>query len=151
LTQRHTINPDGLFDSLQYGFSQAMMVEGGRRLLLSGQVGVDENEKTVEGGIGAQTVKALDNIDYLLKQAGGDLSHVVMLRIYIAEAARDDQADHRSTTPRFPKQSATLVLDHRHRTVLAGMADRDRSGSRAALVAGPQSATFHCSRESLAG
>ena len=91
MTQRHTINPDGLFDSLQYGFSQAMMVEGGRRLLLSGQVGVDENEKTVEGGIGAQTVKALDNIDYLLKQAGGDLSHVVMLRIYIAEAARDDQ------------------------------------------------------------
>ncbi len=41
--------------------------------------------------MGPQTAKALDNIDYLLKQAGGDLSHVVMLRIYIAQAAQDDQ------------------------------------------------------------
>ncbi|MCG7507569.1 RidA family protein [Mesorhizobium retamae] len=91
MTQRQTINPAGLFDSQQYGFSQAMVVEGGRRMLLSGQVGVDENENIVEGGIGPQMLKALDNIDHLLQQAGGNLSHVVMLRIYIAEAARDDQ------------------------------------------------------------
>ncbi len=91
MIRRQTLNPAGLFDSRQYGFSQAVVVEGGRRMLLSGQVGVDEHEKTVEGGMGPQTVKALDNIDYLLKQAGGDLSHVVMLRIYIAQAAQDDQ------------------------------------------------------------
>lgn len=114
MTQRRTINPDGLFDSLQYGFSQAMLVESGRRLLLSGQVGVDENEKTVEGGIGPQTAKALDNIDYLLKQAGGDLSHIVMLRIYIAEAARDDQGPItkalRRAFPSNPPPSSSIIV-----------------------------------------
>lgn len=114
MTQRRTINPDGLFDSLQYGFSQAMLVEGGRRLLLSGQVGVDENEKTAAGGIGTQTAKALDNIDYLLKQAGGDLSHVVMLRIYIAEAARDEQGPIaealRRRFPSYPPPSSWIIV-----------------------------------------
>lgn len=91
MTARRTINPKGVFDSLQYGFSQGLLVEGGSRLLLSGQVGIDADERTVAGGIGAQTAKALDNIDYLVREAGGNLSHVVMLRIYIAEAARNDQ------------------------------------------------------------
>lgn len=111
---RQTLNPTGLFDSLQYGFSQAMVVEGGRRMLLSGQVGVDENEKTVEGGIGPQTIKALDNIGYLLQQAGGDLSHVVMLRIYIAEAARDDQGPIAEALRRYfpanPPPSSWIVV-----------------------------------------
>ena len=66
--QKSTFNPPSVFNSLQYGFSQAVEVRGGRRLLLSGQVGVD-----------------------VLAEAGGELSHVVMLRIYIAEAARDQQ------------------------------------------------------------
>lgn len=114
MTRRQTLNPAGLFDSQQYGFSQAMMVEGGRRVLLSGQVGVDANEKTVAGGIGPQTIKALDNIDYLLKQAGGALSHVVMLRIYIAEAARNDQGPIaealRRSFPTNPPPSSWIIV-----------------------------------------
>jgi 2-iminobutanoate/2-iminopropanoate deaminase len=58
---------------------------------LSGQVGVDEHERTVAPGLREQTDKAFDNIEAILREAGGDLSHVVVMRIYIAEAARDEQ------------------------------------------------------------
>jgi len=86
-----TINPSTVFNSLQYGFSQAVEVSSGRRVLLSGQVGVDEQERTVATGLYGQTVKAFENIQSILAGTGGDLSHVVMMRIYIAESVRDEQ------------------------------------------------------------
>lgn len=90
--QKTTFNPPNVFNSLQYGFSQAVEVRGGRRLLLSGQVGVDEHESCVGPGLREQTEQAFDNIERVLAHAGGELGDVVMLRIYIAEAARDQQA-----------------------------------------------------------
>ncbi|POA18609.1 hypothetical protein C1886_15965 [Pseudomonas sp. FW300-N1A1] len=89
--QKSVLNPSTVFNSLQYGFSQAVEVSGGRRLLLSGQVGVDECERTVALGLREQADKAFDNIEAILAEAGGDLSHVVMMRIYIVESARDQQ------------------------------------------------------------
>ncbi|WP_369310183.1 hypothetical protein [Providencia rettgeri] len=44
------INPASVFNSLQYGFSQAIETTGTRQLFLSGQVGVNEDEETVAGG-----------------------------------------------------------------------------------------------------
>lgn len=85
------INPPSVFNTLQYGFSQAVEVRGGRRLMLSGQVGVDASERTVGPGLLEQTSAAVDNIETLLAEVGGDLGHVVMLRIYIAESARNEQ------------------------------------------------------------
>lgn len=35
------INPETVFNSLQYGFSQAVLTQGGRQLFLSGQVTTD--------------------------------------------------------------------------------------------------------------
>ena len=89
--QKTTFNPPNVFNSLQYGFSQAVEVRGGRRLLLSGQVGVDEHESCVGPGLREQTEQTFDNIERVLAHAGGELGDVVMLRIYIAEAARDQQ------------------------------------------------------------
>jgi 2-iminobutanoate/2-iminopropanoate deaminase len=91
--RRQTINPPKLFNSLQYGFSQGLSAGPGehRRVLMSGQVGVDRNERTAEGGIGPQTESAIGNIAALMNAAGGNLSHVVMLRIYIDARARGDQ------------------------------------------------------------
>ena len=86
-----SINPETVFNALQYGFSQAVAVSGGRRLLLSGQVGVDAAERTVGPGLREQTAAAIDNIARILAAAGGTLSHVVMLRIYLCEAARNEQ------------------------------------------------------------
>ena len=38
-----------------------------------------------------QTATALDNVEKVLAAVGGDLSHVIMLRLYIVESARDQQ------------------------------------------------------------
>ncbi|WP_239686442.1 RidA family protein [Providencia stuartii] len=48
---KKSINPSSVFNSLQYGFSQAIETTGTRQLFLSGQVGVDANQQTVAGGI----------------------------------------------------------------------------------------------------
>jgi enamine deaminase RidA (YjgF/YER057c/UK114 family) len=101
---KSTINPSSVFNSLQYGFSQAVEVGNGRRVLLSGQVGVDEQERTVSAGLYEQTVKAFENVESILAETGGDLSHVVMMRIYIAESARDEQDQiTRVLLERFPE------------------------------------------------
>lgn len=88
---RETLNPENVFNTLQYGFSQAVLVRGGRRMLLSGQVGVDASERTVAGGLAAQVDAAFDNIGRILAEADGDFRHVAMLRIYIVESARREQ------------------------------------------------------------
>ncbi|MBP6122126.1 MULTISPECIES: RidA family protein [Providencia] len=93
--QKKSINPSSVFDSLQYGFSQAIETTGTRQLFLSGQVGVNADQQTVSGGMYEQTVQSLLNIEHVLRDAGGDLSHVVMLRIYIKQGydSPEDQID----------------------------------------------------------
>lgn len=89
--QRTVINPKTVFNSLQYGFSQAVVVPSGRRVVLSGQVGVDAEENTVGADISTQITVALDNIEAILAEIGTNLSHVVILRIYIVDSAKNDQ------------------------------------------------------------
>ncbi|WP_225546780.1 RidA family protein [Chromobacterium violaceum] len=109
------LNPDTVFDSLQYGFSQAVAVPAmARRLLLSGQVGVDREENTVAPDLAGQTEQALDNIERVLAAAGGRMDQVAMLRIYIAESARHEQqviADAlRARFPRNPPASSWILV-----------------------------------------
>ena len=112
--QRKVINPTTVFNSLQYGFSQAIEVPDGRRILLSGQVGVDSAERTVGPGIAEQTATALNNIEKVLAEVGGDLSHVVMLRLYIVESVRDQQEPIaqalRERFPRNPPPSSWVIV-----------------------------------------
>ena len=112
--QRKTLNPPTVFNSLQYGYSQAREVRDGRRILLSGQVGVDADERTVGPGIAEQTATALDNIEKVLAAAEGDLSHVIMLRLYIVESARDQQepiaAALRERFPENPPPSSWIIV-----------------------------------------
>ncbi|WAL59881.1 RidA family protein [Thermocoleostomius sinensis] len=89
--QRTVINPKTVFNSLQYGFSQAVIVPSGRRVVLSGQVGVDAEENTVGTDISTQITVALNNIEAILAEIDADLSYVVVLRIYIVDSAKNDQ------------------------------------------------------------
>lgn len=111
---RKVINPATVFNSLQYGFSQALEVPEGRRILLSGQVGVDAQERTVGPGITEQTATALDNIEKVLAEVGGDLSYVVILRLYIVESARDQQEPIaqalRERFPHNPPPSSWIIV-----------------------------------------
>ncbi|GHD68431.1 RidA family protein [Jeongeupia chitinilytica] len=108
------LNPDSVFNTRQYGFSQAAIVSGQRRMLLSGQVGVDASERTVGPGLREQTDAAFDNIERVLAAAGAGLEQVVMLRIYICEAAREEQdqivAALRQRFPNDPPPSSWIIV-----------------------------------------
>ncbi len=88
--ERREINPEALFDSRQYGFSQAVSVTGGRHVFVSGQVGVDADEQVAGTDLTAQTEAALANLGHVLEAAGGTLADVVSLRIYVVAASGDD-------------------------------------------------------------
>lgn len=78
------LNPPGLFNSLQYGFSQIVTSRGGKLVHLSGQVAWDEQQQIVgPGDLGQQTRQTFENIKTALQTAGGTLADVVSLRIYI--------------------------------------------------------------------
>ena len=61
-------------------------------MYLSGQVGTDTKEQTVGTNLETQADAAIKNIAAILESSdGGNLTHVVMLRIYIVDSARDEQ------------------------------------------------------------
>ena len=97
--KKKVINPKSVFNSLKYGFSQVVEFEGGRRV-----VGVDSEEKTVDKNLTSQTKVAIDNIEQILTEIGGNLTHVVMLRIYILDSEKENQTViSKSLLERFPK------------------------------------------------
>ncbi|MCC6299809.1 MAG: RidA family protein [Anaerolineales bacterium] len=80
------INPEELFPSLQYGFSQIVTSSVGKTVFLSGQVGWNEQEQIVGlDDLHAQTRQAFRNIETAIKAAGGALSDIISIRIYIVE------------------------------------------------------------------
>ena len=89
--ERSVLNPSSVPATLRYGFSQAVVTRGDRRLHLSGQVGVDSEERTAGLDLESQLAAAFDNIAAILSAAGGTLAQVVMLRIYLVESAREQQ------------------------------------------------------------
>jgi 2-iminobutanoate/2-iminopropanoate deaminase len=81
------LNPPTLFNSQQYGFSQIVASRGGTTVYLSGQVGWDAAQQIGDRrDLGAQTRRALENIEAALRAAGGTRHDVVALRIYIVGA-----------------------------------------------------------------
>lgn len=76
------INPDSLFPSEQYGFSQVVVTAGAKTIYASGQTARDTQHKTT-GDFAEQSVQALRNVETALAAAGATLADVAMLRIYI--------------------------------------------------------------------
>lgn len=66
------------------GYSRAVRV--GRQIWVAGTTALDAEGRLVGvGDAAAQTRQALDNIERALRQAGGDLRHVVRTRIYVTD------------------------------------------------------------------
>ena len=68
-----------------YPFSESVRV--GNILFISGQVGVDENNELVEGGIAGETRQIMSNIRGALKRRGLDFSDVVKCTVFLADVA----------------------------------------------------------------
>lgn len=88
--ERHEVVPDGVFDSRQFGFSQAVVTSGGRTAHVSGQVAWSPEGGAVSPSLSGQVPAAFDNLERVLAACDGGLQDVVALRIYVVEAAGDD-------------------------------------------------------------
>lgn len=84
------INPQGMYGSLQYGFSHAAISEPGRLLHLAGQVAWDK-DYTVVGGddLGAQARQCLKNLADVLADQGLGPQHLVRIRTYVVDHTPD--------------------------------------------------------------
>jgi enamine deaminase RidA (YjgF/YER057c/UK114 family) len=73
--------------SLGYGFNQAELVEGARRVLvLSGQAAAAADGTTQHAGdISAQVSLSLDNIETVLQEAGMTLGNVVRINVFTTD------------------------------------------------------------------
>lgn len=89
--KKKCINPEGLFNSIQYGFSQIVISDPGKLVFISGQVAWDEKLNIIgENDLKIQTQKAIDNMKTAIESAGGNLDNIVMLRIYKVNYKKED-------------------------------------------------------------
>ena len=78
------LNPADLFASQQYGFSQVIAAQGSTTVYLSGQVAWNAQQEIVHpSDLGAQTRRALENLETGVKAAGGTRTDIVSLHLYI--------------------------------------------------------------------
>ncbi|MCH9621998.1 MAG: putative aminoacrylate peracid reductase RutC [Chlamydiia bacterium] len=83
---KKSLNPDSLFASQQYGFSQIVVAQGNRAAYFSGQVAWDEKQNIVgENDLRAQVWQSLENLKRAVIEAGGTLKNIVAMRIYIVD------------------------------------------------------------------
>lgn len=88
---KECINPEELFNSTQYGFSQIVIGSGTRMVFISGQVAWDSNMNIIgENNLKIQTQEAIDNLKFAIESAGGTLDNIMMLRIYIVDYKQSD-------------------------------------------------------------
>ena len=101
-------NPQELFNSVQYGFSQAVAARGTRIISIAGQVAWNAEEEIMGGGdLHLETMKALENLQIALRSVRAELSHVIALRLYIVDYQREEAADiSRALKAFFPEGEA---------------------------------------------
>jgi 2-iminobutanoate/2-iminopropanoate deaminase len=83
--QRRIIATEGAPKALAV-YSQA--VQAGNTLYLAGQIGLDPaTRKLVEGGVQAETRRAIENCRAILEAAGFSLRDVVQVQVFLADIA----------------------------------------------------------------
>lgn len=70
------------------GFSHGVFTSGGRTLWLGGQDASDANGRIVPGDLAAQMEQVLRNVQAVVHEAGGQMTDIVKLTIFVAD--RDD-------------------------------------------------------------
>ena len=68
------------------GYSNGRIGEGAV-LHDAGQIGWDEHGKFVEGGLGPQFAKALDNVLAVVRAAGGTASDIAAMTVFVTDIA----------------------------------------------------------------
>jgi enamine deaminase RidA (YjgF/YER057c/UK114 family) len=89
---KHHVNPASLFASLEHGFSQIVVASGAKTVFISGQTAWDANKRIVGRNCSEQARQALRNVQTAVEAAGGTLSDLVALRIYVVNLAENVEA-----------------------------------------------------------
>ena len=111
------INPETLFPSLQFGFTQVVSTNGGQTIRCSGQTAWDKDMNVIGvGDFAAQTRAAYENVRAALASAGAEPKDVVRMRTYIVDYKPDYLEPFGLTTAAFfadhPPPAATLIAVH---------------------------------------
>ncbi|HYS54484.1 MAG TPA: RidA family protein [Thermoanaerobaculia bacterium] len=101
------VNPASLFPSVEHGFSQVVIASGAKTVFISGQTAWDANKRIVGRNLGEQARQALRNIKAAVEAAGGTLSDIVALRIYIVDIAENVDAVGGALRDVFPTNPPT--------------------------------------------
>ena len=87
---RDAINPDDMYNSVEYGFSHATQSTGSKTIHCSGQVAWDDNRELVgDGDLAAQAAQAMRNLGKVLAHVGATPADVVRIRTYVVEHSPD--------------------------------------------------------------
>ncbi len=103
-------NADGVAAPLKPYYSNAVRVDGGPLLFISGQVALDGDGKLVgEGDLRAQAVQVHENIKTILAAEGATMADIVKVTVYVTDIrAFDDIADIREGY--FPSDGPASVI-----------------------------------------
>jgi enamine deaminase RidA (YjgF/YER057c/UK114 family) len=103
------LQPDGLVRSPAFSHG-AVVPAGAATIYIGGQNGVDENGKVVaRHDAAAQAVRAIDNVETVLRAAGATLAHVVALTVLMAADA-DVAAAYGAIAPRLARVGAPPLV-----------------------------------------
>jgi 2-iminobutanoate/2-iminopropanoate deaminase len=76
----------------QRGYSEAVITEGGKTVWLAGQIAlVDDNGKSLAGDFEGQVRQLFKNLDRTLQKAGGKLSDMVQMTVFITDVRYGDR------------------------------------------------------------
>ena len=76
----------------QRGYSEAVITEGGRTVWLAGQTAtVDDTGKSLAGDLDGQVRQLFKNLDRTLQKAGGKLSDMVQMTVFITDVRYGDR------------------------------------------------------------
>ncbi|MGA0572588.1 RidA family protein [Variovorax sp. VNK109] len=105
------IPPTGLLPHRPYSPG----VVAGRHLYVSGHTGSDPVTRDIANGVEAQTRQAFDNIRAVVETAGGTMSDVVKVNIFMIDMNRDFEAMNavfRKVFPKNPPARTTVGVSH---------------------------------------
>jgi 2-iminobutanoate/2-iminopropanoate deaminase len=86
------VNPASLFSSVEHGFSQVVVASGAKTVFISGQTAWDASKRIVGRNVREQARQAFHNVQTAVEAAGGTLSDIVALRIYVVHLAENVEA-----------------------------------------------------------
>lgn len=93
MVERQEIETPTVFASARHGFPQAVVVSGGRTVYVSGQVAWDADRRLLGGReLAAQARHAFANLVRVVEAAGGSVSSIVSVRIYVVDYRPDHAA-----------------------------------------------------------